>query len=428
MTGRSLALFTDLYELTMLRAYAEHGMAELAVFSLFVRKLPPGRNYLVACGLDDLLGELKSLSFDEEGIAYLSAQGSFPEPFLSALRGFQFTGDVHAVAEGTPIFANEPILEVIAPIGEAQLIETLVLNQIGLQTILASKAARVVQAAQGRAVVDFGGRRAQGLDAAVKGARAFFVAGVSATSNVLAGKIYGIPVAGTMAHSFIEACSSEPEAFRRFVEIFPDTILLVDTYDTLQGVRNVVALARSLGSSFKVRGVRLDSGNLLELSCGARGILDEAGLARVKIFASGGLDEHEVDRLVEAGAPVDAFGVGTDMSVSADAPALDIAYKLTEYAGKGRMKLPPGKRTLPGRKQVFRELRDGLASRDVVARYDESFPGRPLLERVMARGRRLPVTDRSLHAIRSNAEKRLGELPEFLRSRDPGYTRLRGGD
>ena len=206
MTGRSLALFTDLYELTMLRAYAEHGMAELAVFSLFVRKLPPGRNYLVACGLDDLLGELESLSFDEEGIAYLSAQGSFPEPFLSALRGFQFTGDVHAVAEGTPIFANEPILEVIAPIGEAQLIETLVLNQIGLQSILASKAARVVQAAQGRAVVDFGGRRAQGLDAAVKGARAFFVAGVSATSNVLAGKIYGIPVAGTMAHSFIEAC------------------------------------------------------------------------------------------------------------------------------------------------------------------------------------------------------------------------------
>ena len=362
---------------------------------------------------------LESLVFAEEDIAYLSMQGAFPESFLNRLTEFRFTGDVHAVPEGTPIFANEPILEVVAPIGEAQLIETLVLNQIGLQTILASKAARVVQAAQGRPIVDFGGRRAQGLDAAIKGARAFFVAGVSATSNVLAGKKYGIPVTGTMAHSFIEACASEPEAFRRFAEVFPDTVLLVDTYDTLQGVRNVVELARSLAPSFHVRGVRLDSGDLLRLSVEARRMLDEAGLSLLKIFASGGLNEHEIERLLRAGAPIDAFGVGTDMSVSADAPSLDIAYKLTEYAGTGRMKLSMGKRTLPGRKQVFREIREGRAVRDVIGRFDEALPGRPLLAPVMRKGRALPAARPTIAAIRAQAQDALGELPDDVQALEP---------
>ena len=246
------------------------------------------------------------------------------------------------------------------------------------------------QAARGRPIVDFGGRRAQGLDAAVKGARAFFVAGVSATSNVLAGKKYGIPVTGTMAHSFIEACASELEAFRRFAGVFPDTVLLVDTYNTLQGVRNVVEVAHALAPSFHVRGIRLDSGDLLRLSVEARRVLDEANLSHLKIFASGGLDEREIGRLLRAGAPIDAFGVGTDMSVSGDAPSLDIAYKLTEYAGTGRMKLSTGKRTLPGQKQVFRESRDGRAVRDVIGRFDETLPGRPLLAPVMRKGRRLP--------------------------------------
>ncbi|WP_112661589.1 nicotinate phosphoribosyltransferase [Microvirga flavescens] len=385
----SNALFTDLYELTMLHAYVELGMAETATFDLFFRKLPPGRNYLLACGIGSLLDEIEALAFSKDDIAYLATLNLFPKAFLDRLESFHFTGTILAVPEGTPIFPNEPLLEVIAPIGEAQLIETLVLNQIGLQTILASKAARVVKAANGRRVIDFGGRRAQGIDAAIKGARAFYIAGVEATSNVAAGKKYGIPVVGTMAHSFIEACSNESEAFRGFSSVFPETTLLVDTYDTLDGVRRVVSLALALGPQCRIRSVRLDSGNLAELAIEARRILDEAGLERIQIFASGGLDEREIAHILSAGAPIDAFGVGTDMSVSSDAPALDLAYKLVEYAGTGRMKLSAGKRTLPGRKQVFRTFRDGLMDGDVIARDIERLPGTPLLHPVMLNGRRV---------------------------------------
>jgi nicotinate phosphoribosyltransferase len=416
---RTSALFTDLYELTMLRAYFERGMTDEAVFSLFVRTLPPRRNYLIACGLSDLLADIEALRFTDRDLTFLSSLGKFPTSFLEWLQAFRFTGEVHAVPEGTPIFANEPILEVIAPIAEAQLIETLVLNQIGFQTNLASKAVRVVHAARGRPVVDFGGRRAHGIDAAVKGARAFYVAGISATSNVLAGMVYGIPVAGTVAHSFIEAFPGEMEAFRVFAEIYPETILLVDTYDTLAGVRKVAALARSLAPSFRVQGVRLDSGDLLELSRGARGILDGAGLSHVKVFASGGLDESEIDRLVADGAPIDAFGVGTELSVAADAPALDIAYKLTESGGMGRMKLSTGKRTLPGRKQIFREVEDDTAVRDTIARWNEALPGTPLLSPVMTQGRRVGERVASLADVRSHAVRAAGQLPPRLRSLDP---------
>jgi nicotinate phosphoribosyltransferase len=412
------ALFADLYELTMLRAYAEHAMTERAVFSLFVRKLPPGRNYLLACGLETIVDALETLCFSADDIAYLASLGKFPGPFLGQLSTFRFTGDVDAVAEGTPVFPNEPILEISAPIGEAQVIETIVLNQIGLQTILASKAARVVHAAQGRPVVDFGGRRAQGTDAAVKGARAFFIAGVSATSNLQAGRLYGLPVAGTVAHSFIEACASESVAFRAFAATYPETTLLVDTYDTVEGIRKVVALARELGPACRLKGVRLDSGDLAGLAREARAILDAADLARLQIFASGGLDEYEIDRLVRTGAPIDAFGVGTDMSVSADAPALDIAYKLTEYAGIGRMKLSPGKRTLPGRKQVFRTFRDGLACGDVVARHDERLRGMPLLQPVVRGGSRLSPTP-SLRQIQAHAADAIASLPEAFGSLRP---------
>jgi nicotinate phosphoribosyltransferase len=409
------ALFTDLYELTMLRAYAEHGMSERAVFSLFVRKLPPHRNYLLACGLGTIVDALETLRFSDDDVAYLANLERFPETFLRRLSDLRFTGDVDAVPEGTPVFPNEPLLEIIAPIGEAQLVETIVLNQIGLQTILASKAARVVHAAQGRPVIDFGGRRAQGTDAALKGARAFFIAGVSATSNLQAGELYGLPVAGTVAHSFIEACASESEAFRAFAATFPDTTLLVDTYDTLEGVRKVVALARELGPACRLNGVRLDSGDLAGLARDARAILDAAGLTQLQIFASGGLDEYEIDRLVRTGAPIDAFGIGTDMSVSADAPALDVAYKLTEYAGVGRMKLSPGKRTLPGRKQVFRTFREGIASGDVIAKHEEELPGAPLLQPVMRDGRRLSPGP-SLQQIRSRAVDAIASLPEAILS------------
>lgn len=408
------ALFTDLYELTMLRAYSELGMRDIAVFDLFFRKLPPQRNYLLACGLNPFLQDLENLSFSETDLAYLSSHPLFPETFIDQLRDFRFTGDVYAVPEGTPVFPNEPLLEIAAPIGQAQVIETMALNQIGLQTILASKAARIVEAAQGRPVVDFGARRAQGLDAAVKGARAFFIAGAAATSNLAAGQRWGIPVAGTMAHSFVQACASEAEAFRDFARVFPVTTLLVDTYDTLEGVRRVVELAKELGPNCRIQGVRLDSGDLAALAKGTRSILDVAGLQDLQIFASGGLDEYRITELLMAEAPIDAFGVGTSMSVSEDAPALDIAYKLVEYAGLGRMKLSPGKHTLPGRKQIFRAMRNGLAEGDVIARGSEHRDGSPLLQPVMLSGRRVAPAP-ALAEIREHARRSIEQLPGGLR-------------
>jgi nicotinate phosphoribosyltransferase len=417
-----LALFTDLYELSMLEVYHAEGMHERAVFSLFVRELPERRNYLVACGQEDVLEAIARLRFDDDAIAYLGRLGRFSERFLAWLGGFRFTGDVHAVPEGTPVLANEPILEVVAPLPEAQLIETLVMNQVHLQTVLASKAARVVAAAEGRRVVDFGPRRMHGIDAALKAARAFHIAGIDATSNVLAGRVYGVPVVGTMAHSLIQAFDLEADAFRAFVRTYPDTVLLIDTYDTAEGARKVVALARELGEAFRVRGVRLDSGDLLALSKEVRAILDEAGLGAVEVFASGGLDEDEIARLVGEGAPIGGFGVGTDMGVSRDVPALDIAYKLTEYAGRGRLKLSTGKPVLPGRKQVFRQERDGVAVGDVIARDGEEQPGRPLLRKVMEGGRRLEAPDLD-HRRRLAALER-ARLPAPVRGlgrADPGY-------
>lgn len=410
------ALFADLYEFTMLRAYFELKMEAQATFSLFVRHLPPQRNFLIAAGLDDLLETIENLRFEPQQIDYLASLEFSSKPFLDWLAGFRFSGDIHAMREGTPFFENEPIMEVVAPIAEAQLIETLVLNQIGLQTILASKAARVVAAARGRSVVDFGARRAQGLDAATKGARAFYIGGVESTSNVAAGDRYGLPVAGTMAHSFVQACATEIDAFRSFSEVFPDTTLLVDTYDTLEGVKKVVALAKERGADLKIRAVRLDSGDLDMLSRDARRILDDAGLSDVQIVASGGLDETRIDDLTARGAPIDVFGVGTDMATSSDAPALDIAYKLTEYDGEGRMKLSTGKRSLPGRKQVFREFRDGAAVRDVIARNGETLPGVPLLEPFMRAGRRVAAQTCDLRQIRAYAKDQLAALPPHLRT------------
>ncbi len=413
----SLALFTDLYELTMLRAYWELGLEGEAVFSLFVRRLPQERNFLIACGIEDLLHELEAFRFEADDIAYLATQG-FPEPILKRLAGFRFEGDVHALPEGTPFFANEPIVEIVAPLAEGQVIETLALNQIGFQSIIASKTARVVEAAQGRTVVDFGGRRAHGLDAAVKGARAAYVAGAAATSSVLAGKTYGIPISGTMAHSFVQVHTSEAEAFRDFATIFPETVLLVDTYDTLGGVQKVIDLARERGDAFKVRAVRIDSGDLAASSKEARNLLDAAGLESVGIFASGGLNEERIAALLAAGAPIDGFGVGTDLIVSTDAPSLDIVYKLTEYAGKGRLKLSTGKRTLPGRKQVFRELRDGVLARDTIARHDETLEGTPLLKQVMKRGVRTAPAE-SLAEIQARCRDEIARLPAELRALAP---------
>ncbi|HEY5618538.1 MAG TPA: nicotinate phosphoribosyltransferase [Vicinamibacterales bacterium] len=415
----SAALLTDLYELTMLEAYFEEGMHETAVFSLFVRRLPDRRNYLLACGLDDVLTFLETLRFDDAALTYLDSLGRFSPRFLRHLEQLRFTGDVYAVPEGTPIFPQEPIIEVAAPIAEAQLVEAFVMNQIHLQTVLASKAARVVEAAQGRQVVDFGLRRMHGIDAGLKAARAFHVAGVDATSNVAAGQAYGLRVAGTLAHSYIQAHDDEYEAFRAFARLYPETVLLVDTYDTLAGVRKVVQLARELGTAFRVSAVRLDSGDLLTLAFGARSILDEAGLQHVGIFASGSLNEDEIARLIAAGAPINGFGVGTDMGVSRDAPALDIAYKLVEYAGRGRLKLSTGKAVLPGRKQIFRVELDGVADHDVLGRYDESPCGRPLMQHVVKGGERLPAGRVSLNDARASARHELDRLPPHIRGLEP---------
>lgn len=418
-TDRLSALFTDLYELTMLQAYHEEGMERQAVFSLFVRRLPKRRNYLLACGLEPALAYLEQLAFDAGDIAYLSSLGLFSKSFLAWLRDFRFTGDVYAAPEGTPLFANEPLLEVVAPLPQAQLIETLVMNQLHVGTVLASKGARVVEAAQGRAVVDFGARRMHGIDAALKAARAFHIAGVAATSNVLAGKIYGLPVAGTMAHSYIQAHDSEAAAFRAFARAYPETILLVDTYDTLDGVQHVIDLAQELGEDFRVRAVRLDSGDLGALAIATRQRLDAAGLHKVDIFASGGLDEDEIARLLAAGAPIDGFGVGTKMGVSDDAPDLDIAYKLCEYAHKGRLKLSPDKPILPGRKQVFRVEKKGAAVGDVIARDGEKLPGRPLLRCVMRGGRRTDEAHEPLDAMRERAREETAKLPAAMRALAP---------
>ncbi|HEX2250669.1 MAG TPA: nicotinate phosphoribosyltransferase [Gemmatimonadales bacterium] len=424
MSRSERALLTDLYQLTMVQAYWREGLHDEAVFSLFVRRLPPSRNFLLACGLDDALQYLETLRFTGEELDFLGTRPEFQESFIRWLADFRFQGDVRAMPEGTPVFAGEPILEIAAPLPQAQLVESLLLNQVHLQTTLASKAARVVLAARGQRVVDFGMRRMHGTDAALKGARAFSVAGVAATSNVLAGQVYGIPLAGTMAHSYIQVHGSELDAFRAFSALYPETVLLVDTYDTLEGVRRVIRLAEEMGDMFRVRAVRLDSGDLAALAVEARALLDQAGLGRVQIFASGGLDDREVARLVEQGAPIDAFGVGTAMGVSADAPTLDMVYKLTEYAGRGRLKLSAGKSVLPGRKQIFREQAGGTAVRDLVALAGEEQPGRPLLEPVMQAGRRLPAGEITLDTIRRYAAEQLAMLPPEVRAltqADPPY-------
>jgi len=412
-------LLTDLYQLTMMQAYWREGMTDRAVFSLFVRRLPPTRNVLIACGLADVLAYLETVRFDADSLDYLDSLGLFGRDFLDWLAAFRFTGDVHAVPEGTPIFATEPILEVEAPLPEAQFVETFIMNQIHLQTLLASKALRVVEAAEGRRVVDFGLRRMQGADAGLKSARAFYIAGVHATSNVLAGRLYGLPVTGTMAHSYVQAHRDERSAFLAFLRQYPDSVLLLDTYDTLAAVEEVIDLARELGPAFRLRGVRIDSGDLGELARIVRRRLDEAGLSQLQILVSGSLDEFAIRDLVRGGAPIDGFGVGTRMGVSADAPALDLVYKLAAYAGRGRIKTSPGKVTLPGRKQIFRQEEDGRAVRDVLALADETLPGRPLLRPVMRAGRRLPPAEEPLEAMRARAREELARLPDAVRSLDP---------
>jgi len=404
-------LLTDLYELNMAASYLRRGMDGEATFSLFVRQLPKTRGFLVAAGLEACLTFLESFGFTEEELDYLGRELGFEDELLDALGAVRFRGEVWAVPEGRIVYANEPLLELTAPIAVAQLVEPYLLNQITFQTTIASKAARCVLAADGRDVVDFSLRRTQGLEAALAVARCSSIVGFVATSNVEAARRYGLTAAGTMAHSYVESFEREADAFRTFAQDFPTrTTFLVDTYDTLNGVRVAIDVIRKLGLREHL-GVRLDSGDLLALSRQTRTLLDEAELPEVRIFASGGLDELELDRLVRDGAPIDAFGVGTRVGVSADAPTLDSAYKLVEYDGQPMMKLSENKATEPGRKQVFRGPEG-----DVVGLRDEPLPGdhEPLLVPVMSGGERTGP-HRTLETARSLFRADLEHVPEAAR-------------
>ena len=412
----SIGLFTDLYELTMAQAYWQSSKTARATFSLFFRNYPPDRAYFVFAGLADVLDYLENFRFSSADIALLRSLGKFDEGFMDYLSNLRFTGDVRAMPEGTIFFTNEPVIEVSGPVIEAQIVETFLLNQINAQTVLATKASRVVYAAHGKALVDFSARRTHGTDAANMTARLSYLVGYAGTSNTLAGGLYDIPTFGTMAHSFVTAFEDESESFRAYARSFPDaSTFLVDTYEPIWGTRKAVEVALEMKrQGHSLRAVRLDSGDLPELSIKVRSILDKAGLSDVQIFASGGIDEYEVQELLKGGAPIDAFGIGTKAGVSADAPWADSAYKLVEFDGQPVLKLSAEKATLPGPKQVYR-YRDatGIYQRDVIASAHEPPPSdgaEPLLTPVVESGTRIRSLP-TIHELRLRFEREFECLP-----------------
>ena len=408
-------LLTDLYQLTMLQAYFDQGMEQTAVFEFFVRKLPQTRNFLVAAGLEDLLNYLETLRFSGDELSWLESQG-FKPAFVQYLGKLRFKGDVYAMPEGTIFFGEEPILRVVAPLPEAQLIESRLINLLQFQTLIASKGARCMLVAPGKLLVDFGMRRAHGAEAALLAARASYIAGFHGTSNVQAGMNYGLDTYGTMAHSFIQAHESEAEALLNFARSNrKNVVFLIDTYDTERGAEHVVALAPQLArEGIEIRAVRLDSGDLAEHARKVRAILDRGGLNTVKIFASGNLDEWKLQELLAKGTPIDGFGIGTLLDVSADAPYLECAYKLQEFAGIPRRKRSEGKATWPGRKQVFRICDRGTMVKDIISLEGDAQPGQRLLQQVMHGGRRV-ASPESLSAIRERVLSQLPQLPAPLR-------------
>ncbi len=411
------ALLTDLYQLTMGQAYFDRGMEEVAVFEFFVRKLPPSRNFLVAAGLEQAIDFLERFHFTVDELDWLANCGRFSDAFVDYLATLRFSGDVHGIAEGTVFFPNEPILRVTAPILQAQLIESRIINILHFQSLIASKAARCVLAGPDKLLVDFGLRRAHGAEAGLWAARASYLAGFSGSATVLAAPLFGIPVFGTMAHSFIQAHDDEAAAFERFADAQPDNVvLLIDTYDTERGARRVVELARRLrDKGIHIKAVRLDSGDLADHARKVRAIFDDGGLAEVGIFSSGNIDEFAIDTLLKAGAPIDGFGVGTHMDTSSDAPYLDCAYKLQEYAGLARRKRSEGKATWPGRKQVYRHYTDaGTLSHDVLTLVDDKHAGEALIHPFMMNGKRVSASE-GLTATRERVAGELKRLPVALR-------------
>ena len=412
-------LFVDLYELTMAQAYLQSGQTGHATFSLYFRNFPPNRTYYVFCGLESVVGYLEDLKFSESDLDVLERLGLFDSTLLDYLSSFQFSGTVRAMREGEIFFPNEPVIEVSGPIIECQIAETFLINQVNLESMLATKAARVMEAARGRQVVDFASRRTHGVDAGLKLARASYVAGFDGTSNVRAASTYGIPAVGTMAHSYISTFDSETAAFSSYADSFPESsTFLVDTYDTFDGVRSAIEVAQRMGTrGSNLRAIRLDSGDMATLSQRARAMLDQAGLQDVRILASSGLDEYSIADLVRSGAPIDGFGVGTRVGSSADAPFTDFVYKLAEYEGRPMMKLSEGKVSLPGPKQVFRMSdSDGIFDYDVLTHTEEAIcntNARSLLSTVMESGRivsSLPELD----TIRQYHREQVQRLPDAL--------------
>jgi nicotinate phosphoribosyltransferase len=415
----NMSMFTDLYELTMCASYFDNKKFEPATFDLFIRRMPPNRSYFLFAGLEQVLLFLKRIKFKEEHIAFLKKQG-FKEDFLDYLKNFKFTGEVWAVPESTIVFPNEPLIRVTAPIIEAQLIETFLLNTVNLQTMIATKASRVVNAAKTKPIIEFGLRREHGTDAGIKVARCTYIAGCSGTSNVLAGQKYGIPIFGTMAHSFVMSFEREIDSFRAFTKTFPDkSTLLIDTFDNIKGAENAATVAKELEKKgFRLGAVRLDSGDLVKISKEVRELLDKNGLDYVKIFASGDLDEYKIEELLKKGAKIDSFGVGTKMGTSDDRPYVDVIYKLCEKMNeKGKfspiMKLSQGKITLPGRKQVFRfmDKRGNFLKDMITLDYEKIDEGEPLLIKVMEKGRIIYDLP-SLEEIRKMASENVSRLPE----------------
>jgi len=417
-------LLADLYQFTMLQTYLEQDMEETAVFELFVRKLPPGRNFMVAAGLEQVLEFLENLKFSPEELDWLATR--FPPHVMTYLEQFRFDGDVHAMPEGTIFFPNEPILRITAKMPQAQLVESRIINLMHFETLIASKAARSVLVAPDKLLVDFGMRRAHGAEAGLLAARAGYLAGFSGTATVLAGTLFDIPLFGTMAHSFIQAHQDESDAFEHFARSHPNnTVLLIDTYDTEAAAHKVVTLAKKLkADKINIQGIRLDSGDLAEHAKNVRQILDDGGLQNTTIFASGNLDEYKLQTLLSDHAPIDGFGIGTALDISIDAPSLDCAYKLQEYAGKPRRKRSEGKATWPGRKQVYRQYADaGCMAGDIVALEDDDpQQGEPLIQPFMRSGKRLHPK-LSLHELRSQTLVSYQRLPAAMTTLDPapGY-------
>lgn len=404
-------MLTDLYQLTMGAGYFAAGKNEKAIFDLFIRKLPKDWGFFIANGIEDAIDYATNVRFDESDIDYLRDQGLFNEKFLNALRNFRFTGEIYAVREGTPVAPNTPLMRIEGPRMESQLLETMLLNTVNFQTMIATKANRVVNAASPAAVVDFGLRRAQEFDAAMKGARAAFIGGAVATSNVLAGKEYGIPISGTQAHSFVMSFPSELEAFRAYVKTFPNKpTLLIDTYDSIEGVKNAVIVAKELEKSGKRLGaVRLDSGELAELSDSVRNILNMTELSYVKILASNDLNEYKIEELKRNGARIDGYGVGTELITAKPVAAIPGVYKLAEDEGGPKIKLSEGKISYPGRKQVYRA--NGF---DVLALEGEEAAGEPLLMKVAENGERI-VPRRTLRETRNYCLEQVAMMPRETR-------------